>query len=71
MASLRKQHEKLTGENLPLTTWDFIAEEKITAEKKTGVRHFIKRIDMSKGFELDNLYLHEIKKSKANKYGND
>lgn len=64
MSSLREQHEKKTGENLPLITWEGFAKEKIRTEADTGIRHFVRRIDSEKGFEVNNIYLKPVKKGK-------
>lgn len=67
MSSCREQHEKITGENLPLLNWESIADEKIKLETTTGIRHFIRRTDIEKGLEVDNIYFKAVKNGKKSK----
>lgn len=64
MSSCREQHERMTGENLPLLHWESTAIEKMKIEAETGIRHFIRRYDTALGLELDNIYLKPVKNGK-------
>ena len=70
MSSMREQHERATGENLPLIHWESFAKEKMEAERKTGIRHTVRRKDTSSGFELENIYLKQVENGKR-KYVTD
>ncbi len=70
MSSMREQHERATGENLPLIHWESFTKEKMAAERKTGIRHTVRRKDTSSGFELENIYLKPVENGKR-KYVTD
>ena len=61
MSSLRERHEAFTGDNIEMLYWKEIVEERFEKQRKTSIRHCIRRKDTNKGFMLDNLYVTEVK----------
>ena len=58
--NLCSMHKRFTGEKKHWTYWKPIVTQKTAISEETGSKFHIKRVDPSKGFILDNLYLHPL-----------